>query len=324
MKPKKILLLALLSGIITTLVFYLFLNQLKPVEAEVPPMVQVITASQDMAENQQITKESISIIDMPEADVHAQAVRKPETVIGAFTTAAVKSGEILMLHRIQQEEEEADFVSKKVTEGHRAVSINVDYVKSVSNLTEPGDYVDVVWTEAESVKSELILEKVRVLAVGKRMIEVKEGEVAAEYMAVTLELKPEKAVKLINASERGNLQLTIHSKLLPPDETEEVDSEDEKQPTKEAKKEKQTKTSGEDKKAEVQHTSVTVQTVQAKIRTNPSMKAAVLMLANRGVVFRYLDKKETDEDGRIWFQIETPDKEKGWISSRIVKTNTDE
>ena len=42
----------------------------------------------------------------------------------------------------------------------------------------------------------------------------KEDEEYVEYSSVTLELKPEDAVKLVNASEKGDLHLTIHSKII--------------------------------------------------------------------------------------------------------------
>lgn len=210
MKPKKILMLAILSGLITTIVFYFSIGETQPKTAEQPAMVKVVTAISDIQENQKLTEENLAVTEIPEAQVHGQAVRDKADIIGKFTSASIKAGEVIMLHRIQQDEE-AKVASKKVAEGFRAVSISVDFVKSVSNLIEPNDYVDVTLTETREnadslvVPTELILEKVKVLAVGKRLTEAKEGEQPVEYLAVTLELEQKDAVSLIDARDRKSV-----------------------------------------------------------------------------------------------------------------------
>ncbi|WP_077623197.1 Flp pilus assembly protein CpaB [Sediminibacillus massiliensis] len=301
MKPKKILLLALMSGLITTFIFYFSIDQLRPTAAEEPAMVSVVTASQDLEENQQINEESIALVEMPEEQVHPQAIKDSEAVIGKFTATAIKSGETIMTHRLQQQEEAA-MISKKVQEGFRAVSISVDFVKSVSNLIEPGDFVDVVLTEEETAETEVVLEDVKVLAVGQRMVEKKEGEAPVEYAAVTLELKPKDSVEVIEASSKGILHLVLHSKLLPAteaDESEETEEGEEVLTTTDA--------------------NIIVTPTHSLIRTEPDLAANIVTVVDKGTSLHYLEEKEKDEDDRLWLRVETPDKKQGWISSRIVK-----
>jgi pilus assembly protein CpaB len=307
LKPKKILLLALASGLITTMIFYLFVNQSKPNASKKLPMVSVATVNQDIAENQQITKESITMVEVPEAQVHAQAIKDKEAIIGKFTTAPIKAGEVVMRHRILQKEEEATYISKKIQEGYRAVSISVDFVKSVSNLVEPGDMVDIVLTKGQEgeekagFRTEVVLKEVKVLAVGQRMVERKKEGTPVEYLAVTLELMEEDAVRLIDASGQGSLQLILHSKLLPTDETEENDDQ------------------AEDAAKLTSASEVVALPPNSLIRSEPQLSAPVIDVVASGTTLEYLDQREKDDQDRIWFLVETPEKKQGWISSRIVK-----
>lgn len=90
-------------------------------------------------------------------------------------------------------------------------------------MIEPEDWVDVVYTETidngsgEQTVSRMLLENVRVLAVGRLMIESSTKEDYVEYSSVTLELLSPDAVKLIQASERGTLHFILRSRIIPAD-----------------------------------------------------------------------------------------------------------
>jgi len=98
----------------------------------------------------------------------------------------------------------------------------------VANLIQPEDYVDVIYTFQEETNSKkfqtaTLFENVRVLAVGKRIIEKNgnkensdkaEGE-QVEYTSVTVELKPEDIIKIVNADEKGNIKFVLRSKITP-------------------------------------------------------------------------------------------------------------
>ncbi|GGF28729.1 hypothetical protein GCM10010954_29760 [Halobacillus andaensis] len=304
MKPKKIVLLAVISGLMTTLLFYTIMSkQDSSASGEETPMVEVIVASEDIQQNQKITEEVLTSEQVPEDQVHAQAASQTSDVVGLFATADLKEGEPVMLHRVQQSEDEDEFVTKKVTEGYRAVSINVDYVKSVSNLIEPEDFVDVVLsegTEGEAINSEVILENVRVLSVGQRMVEKKSGETEEEYTAVTLELKQDEAVKLVNGSERGSLQLVLLSEQISEkDENEEASAE-------------------ADDEIPEDSTYITLPE-QSLLREGPGLDSSVSDVIAKDTKLKNLNEQETDDDERIWMLVETPDQKKGWMSSRILK-----
>lgn len=206
-------------GSITTILFYSYMKQYDATAAITESMVEVVVAAQPLKKNERITTDKVEVTSVPEKGLHPQAITSMEQLDGLIVNADISTGEVVLSHRVQREEDEKLFVSRKVKEGLRAVSVGVNFVQSVSNLVEPEDYVDVVFSEVikvdgeNIVNTELILENVRVLAVGRKLIESTSGENYMEYSAATLELTRDDTVRLVNASERGNIQLTLHSRV---------------------------------------------------------------------------------------------------------------
>ncbi|GAA0591047.1 Flp pilus assembly protein CpaB [Virgibacillus siamensis] len=237
MKAKKILLLALLSGIITTGIFYLVVIQnssADSAQAEKPEMETVVVASTDIKQDEKLTEENTTVKDMVKADVHSDAVRNREEIVGKYTASAIKSDEVLLQHRIREQGETTEFLSRKINEEMRGVSINVKYDASVSNLTVPEDYVDVYLNTVEKpdatpimVKTELLFKKLRVLAVGERIIEKGKTEGEEKYITVTLEVTPEQALELINSAQVGTFHLALHSRLKSDEKTKKNDTDEE-------------------------------------------------------------------------------------------------
>jgi pilus assembly protein CpaB len=217
MRSKIILVMALLMGLVTTVLFFNYMKKFDQVKAADESVVTVVAAKLAIKANTKITPELLQTIQIPAAHVLPQAVRNSTDAAGKIAVMDMAPGEILLSHHLKNQEEEALFVSKKVQEGYRAVTAGVNLVQSVSNLIEPGDYVDVVLTltdkQLDRVISTTINENLRVLAIGRRMVEAKSDTPYAEFSTVTLEVKPEDAVKIVNADERGNINLLLRSRI---------------------------------------------------------------------------------------------------------------
>ncbi|MDP5274493.1 Flp pilus assembly protein CpaB [Chengkuizengella axinellae] len=217
MKSKVTLILAIVMGLVTTLLFYKYMDGMSTNTDVNVKLVDVVAVNKIIFENQVINKSSLKVIQVPEDGVHSKAIKDPEKVIGKIALADFAANEVILEHRIGSEADESLFVSRKVTEGFRAVSIGVNFVTSVSNLIEPEDIVDVIWTyevkDTKEIMSELLLEEVRVLAVGRRMIESTTDTEYVEYKSSTLELSANDAVKLVKASNAGSIQLILHGRL---------------------------------------------------------------------------------------------------------------
>lgn len=224
MKSKLILFLALAMGAVTTVLFYQYMQDAGAQEGRQVPQESVVVAETEIQANQRITSNDLAVKSFPEDHIHTQAIGSIEQATGSYATATIAKGEPVLTHRIQDEQNEQLFVSRKVRDGYRAVSTGVNFVQSVSNLIEPEDRVDVIFTERvgrgeqEEVRSERLLQNVRVLAVGRKMVESRSKEAYVEYSSVTLELVPTDTVALVRASEKGSIQLVLHSRVIPPNE----------------------------------------------------------------------------------------------------------
>ncbi|PKR77267.1 Flp pilus assembly protein CpaB [Halalkalibacillus sediminis] len=231
MQSKLLFLVAILMALITTAIFfYSTQNEATETDEEEIPMVDVVVTTSAIQENQTITSEDVMLESVPEEQAHPSAIRTTEDAVGKFTTTTLESDEIVLQHRLKSDKDEQELISRKVQEGQRGVSIGTDMVRSVSNLIDPEDRVDIIFTYSEEEESEedeeadseiiteLLLENVRVLAVGREMVSNSAGEEFAEYSSITLELTPEEAVGLVNSSERGTIHFTVHSRINQNDE----------------------------------------------------------------------------------------------------------
>lgn len=228
-------------ALVTTVLFNNYLKQLDKKYKKNENKISILVAKQFIGKNEKITKDMLQLKEFSSDSVQPEAIKKIEDVEGKYALVDIQEGETLLPFRFTNQFEEEQVITRKIRDGYRAVSVEVNLVESVSNLVQPEDYVDVVFSEntgAEGVRkivnTQPILENVRVLAVGKRLKEQgsdnktikadtktsndqNRNEQSVEYAAVTLELKPEDAVKLINSDERGDIKLILRSSIFPKD-----------------------------------------------------------------------------------------------------------
>lgn len=219
MRSKIILIMALLMGLITTVLFFNYMKKLEPAEAALANMKTIVVAEQAIKKNQLLSSGMVKLKEVPAEAVHPDTLLDAAAVGGTYATADIAAGEPILSGRISTSKEESLFLSRKVREGYRAVGVSVNFIGSISNLIEPGDKVDVVYTfenkATEELESVILLREVPVLSIGRRMIEATEETPYVEYSSTALELKPEEAVKLVEADERGTISLLLHTRLQP-------------------------------------------------------------------------------------------------------------
>ena len=95
----------------------------------------------------------------------------------------------------------------------RAVSVRVNDVVGVAGFLLPGNRVDVVaaYRDRQDTLSETVVQNVKVLAVDQSASNDKNEPVVVR--AVTLEVSPTDAEKLILAEQRGSIQLALRNPL---------------------------------------------------------------------------------------------------------------
>jgi pilus assembly protein CpaB len=218
MRSKILFILAILMGLITTILFFNYMKQFDAATVASENMIEVVAAKQSISRNQVIGPAMVEIVRMPQLGVHPEAIRSVAEVDGKYAEANIAAGEVLLGGRLKLQKDETALVARKVQEGYRAVSVGVNVVQSVSNLIEPEDYIDLILTETDKVTgqitSTLLQEKVRVLAVGRRLVESGPEAPYVEYSSVTVEVKPAEAVTIVNADEKGNISMALHSRIV--------------------------------------------------------------------------------------------------------------
>ena len=232
MKSKYILILALIMALVTSLLFSQYLSSLDKKYKKAENKVNVVVAARGIEKNQKVTKDMLIIKSISADAAYPKAITKMEEIEGKYSQIDIKAGEMLFADRFTDQYQETYAVARKIREGYRAVSVEVNYVESVSTLIEPEDYVDVVFSErikqsgaSDIVNTSSILQNVRILAVGKRISQknneaadakaAKTASTGTDYTSVTLELKPEDALRLINSDEKGNIKLILRSSVFP-------------------------------------------------------------------------------------------------------------
>jgi pilus assembly protein CpaB len=103
-------------------------------------------------------------------------------------------------------------LSTVIGSGKRAVTVAVDDVRGVAGFIFPGDFVDVVLTRTDNSNgphdfAEVILQRIKVLAIDQMAGERQEHPTVAK--AVTVEVNPEQALKILLATNVGKLSLTL-------------------------------------------------------------------------------------------------------------------
>ena len=103
-------------------------------------------------------------------------------------------------------------LSTVIEKGKRAVTVAVDDVRGVAGFIFPGDFVDVVLTRTNNSIgpqdfAEVILQHVKVLAIDQTAGERQERPTVAK--AVTVEVSPEQALRILLATNVGKLSLIL-------------------------------------------------------------------------------------------------------------------
>lgn len=230
MKSKFILIGALLFAIATTFLFSNYVKNLDNKYKNDKNMVNVVVLKQNIKKDQKVTSDMLEVKAYSANSILPGAIKNIKDINGSYALVDMKAGEQLFTDRFSNQTKETEFLSRKVKEGNRAISIEANYVESVSTLIEPDDYVDVIFSEKAkdgTINTQTLLENVRVLAVGKRMEESSNNTAVqstknaaqgaanpaqAEYNSLTLELNPDQIKTIDNADERGNLKFVLRSK----------------------------------------------------------------------------------------------------------------
>ncbi len=219
------ILFALLAGV-GTMLYLKFLeqrlkSQLTPPQKE---MTHVIVASRDLPVGSVINGSTVSSRTVPRAYVNNDIFTPADfdSIKGAILVKPLKSGKMLA-HDYIDLKIPKDF-SGTIQEGHRAITIQVDEINSISGMVRPGNVIDLFTKMAlpkgmgngSAISREAIipvLEDVLVLATDKVSAKPNEDEFKyiksdprhRAYNTLTLEVTPREAALIAIAQSKGEL-----------------------------------------------------------------------------------------------------------------------
>lgn len=177
------------------------------------PTEKVVVARLDIPVASPLQTDWMTTVDWPSASRPDGAVSDPSLLAGRVPLQPIARGEAILPAKL------ADLGSKGglsalIPTGMRAAAVHVDDVVGVAGFLHPGDRVDVLVAlkprEDGPVVSKIVLENVRVLAVGKDMEHRgKDQERAVSVTVATLMVSGEQSERLWLASSQGKLLLTL-------------------------------------------------------------------------------------------------------------------
>lgn len=215
---KKIILLAIILSLFTSLFIYSYINRVtkttKPTD-----LVKVYVAAKTIPSRAMISAADVKEIEIDKKYVLPGAYQNKAEIIGKRVKDPVLEGEQILKDRLADEAKMN--LSYSIPEGKRAVSINVNEASVVANFIRPGDYVDIVGTfEKEDVTeadkkivypkiTKVVLQNVMVLGIGQDN-HIPEGESKKDIpKTVTLAIDTQDTEKLVYSSEVGVLRLAL-------------------------------------------------------------------------------------------------------------------
>jgi pilus assembly protein CpaB len=189
---------------------------------------QVVVAQGDLKPGTVLSSQNMAIGEVPVKHLSGAAVTPEEFKMydGKVLTSAMSEGEILLNHFVSGLG--AERFSDLLTEGERAVTIQVDEVKSNENMLIFGDRVDLLLLteqadENDSLKKNKVLnplvENVRVLAVGRHALATRDADLTGTqtldglaYSTLTVGVTVDDASRLLLGRDLGTIVVMMRNR----------------------------------------------------------------------------------------------------------------
>jgi pilus assembly protein CpaB len=215
---NKRLIIALTGAVICGLVGVMLVTRyLSNVQQFTKDLGNVVVAKEEIPLGAKITTEQVAFTQIPNGSVPEGAFRKLDEVVGRVAITPIGLRETITNMKLAPAGTGAG-LSAVIPEGYRAMTVKVDDVVGVSGFIMPGSFVDVVaiitpvaQAGANGPISKIVLQNIKVLASGAKIDSPQDQRQPSEVKAVTLQVTPEQAEKLVLASNGGRLQLVMRN-----------------------------------------------------------------------------------------------------------------
>ncbi|HZZ65730.1 MAG TPA: Flp pilus assembly protein CpaB [Candidatus Baltobacteraceae bacterium] len=212
---RMTLLLAILLAIGTGWLTLNYINNVKRSELGDNTPRTVLVAAVDIPARTTITTTMIKQATLPSQAVERDAIDQPALAAGALSLITIPAGSQLTTSKVGRPQDVG--LPVRLAPGKRAVSIQIDKVKGISGLLEPGDRVDIIAIPPKNgdqlPPAATILRGIRVLAIGSTLetSSATPSPDEANSTTVTLEVTPHQADLLASADQNTTLRLALRS-----------------------------------------------------------------------------------------------------------------
>jgi pilus assembly protein CpaB len=189
----------------------------QPIEGE-----QILVAARDIGQGAALTPSDLGVALFPQGSISPTFVRlsaQPSAqaeYVGAVTRRSFARGEPITTGSVVQPEGRG-FMAAQLPAGYRAVALEIEEQSAAGGYIQPNDRVDVIVTHKDNeggedqVRSEVVLEDIRVLAIGETTTPQASGEGPQRVQGnvAVLEVAAADARALAMAQELGDVSLAL-------------------------------------------------------------------------------------------------------------------
>jgi len=172
----------------------------------------VAVASVEIPHGVQIEAAHLKTVIWPIDLLPEGAFKTIEEVVGKIATRVIYPEDIITNKRVANTVD-GSHLAALISSNKRAVTIRVDDVIGVGGFLQPGNHVDVIGVRriqgSTEVRARTVMRDVIVLAVDQDISP--EGDKPKVVRAVTLEMLPTSAVKVIKAANEGKIHLLLRN-----------------------------------------------------------------------------------------------------------------
>jgi pilus assembly protein CpaB len=217
---NKRLIIALTGAVICGLIGVMLITRyLSSVQAFTKDLGNVVVAKTEIPLGEKITAEQLGLAPIPNGSLPEGVFRKMDEVVGRVAITPIGVRETITNMKLAPAGTGGG-LSAVIPEGYRAMTVKVDDVVGVSGFIMPGSFVDVVAIivpiaqqggDTSGPISKIVLQNIKVLASGPKIDSPENQREPSSVKAVTLQVTPEQAEKLVLAANEGKLQLVMRN-----------------------------------------------------------------------------------------------------------------
>lgn len=180
------------------------------------PLTKVVIATKDLSLGDRIGADAIKEVNWPAGSVPAGAFDSKDKLLASDPVVVRRflANEPILASKLAGPKARAT-LSAQIGETQRAVSVRVNDVVGVAGFILPGDRVDVMVTREVDDKgksiTDVLLQNIKVIGIDQNANEDASGTQVVK--AVTLEVGPDQAQKLVLGSKVGELSLALRNYL---------------------------------------------------------------------------------------------------------------